>query len=198
MRVSHQRLVGFFFFCEGGPIWTLWTRQEGRTYAVDTHTDEDHPHSTTECVYTRKHFCVPNPGKCLPSFESARYKLSFRPSAARLTCAGLVLGLPSRCVKSFNCLHELRPAGGNPSSESGALSPRKLSSSEKTCERKAVFCAFTDIFAPRYSALKLNFPASPSLARKRLSGNELKLRRICFCRPLVVNWSAGQTLILAR
>lgn len=122
-------------------------------------------------------FAFPPLGSRTQASSSGSHHAALRASIAYMSCA-LQVGIPRR--------------------ESGALSPRKLSSSEKTCERKAVFCVFTDIFAPRYSALKLNFPASPSLARKRLSGNELKLRRICFCRPLVVNWSAGQTLILAR
>lgn len=139
MRVSHQRLV---FFCVERHIWTLWTHQEGRTDAVDTHTDEGPPPTTptptptttTDCVYTRKHFCVPHPGKCLPVFESVCYKLSVLPLAAR---PQLVLGLPSRCVNSFHRFHELRPAGGNPSSESITLSPTENLLSEKTCELKS-------------------------------------------------------------
>lgn len=109
--------------------------------------------------------------------SSGSHHAALRASIAYMSCA-LQVGIPRRKVEHF-------PLGNS--------HRRKRPASEKPY---SVY--FTDIFAPGYSALKLNIPASPSLARKRLSGNELKLRRIRFWRPLVVNWSAGQTLILAQ
>lgn len=99
----------------------------------------------------------------------------------------LVLRLPSRCVKSFNCLHELRPAGGNPSSESGALSSRKLSSWEKTCKLKP-YSVYLQIYLHPLQHIKIKHFRIPLIGTqvtlRKCAGAEKNLLLQTICRKL--------------
>lgn len=159
--------------CKGGHIWTSWTHQEGRTYTVDAHTDEHRPppptNPQTPSVFTPGNTSVflIQESVCLSlNLCATNFPFSFPLLGSRTQ----VLRLPSRCVKSFNCLHELRPAGGNPSSESGALSFWKLSSWEKTCELKP-YSVYLQLYLHPLQHIKIKQSRIP------LIGTQVALRK---------------------
>lgn len=122
------------FFCNGGHIWTSWTHQEGRTYAVDAHTDERRPPHTstnpeTPAVFTpgntsvfliQESVCL-SLNLCATNFpfsfsyaasSSGFHHAVLRASIAYMSCA-LEVGIPRRKVEHFplgNSHHGKRPA----------------------------------------------------------------------------------------